>query len=72
MKKTTEARDTGVEWLNGEVTEDINYTDNLALPSKSFEDAQERIIRLSRKAKAVRLKVNEKEDMYVFKIELPG
>ena len=51
MKRTTEGRDTGVEWVNGEILEDIDYADDLALPSEGYEDAQEKMTRLARRAR---------------------
>ena len=41
--------------------EDVNYADDLALPSEELEDVQEKIIRLSRKTKSVGLKINTKK-----------
>ena len=61
MKRTTEGRDTGVEWVNGEILEDIDYADDLALPSEGYEDAQEKMTRLARRARGVGLKVNAKK-----------
>ena len=49
-----------IEWLGGEVPEDINFADDLALPSENFNDAQEKMTRLASKAKSVGLKVNAK------------
>ena len=40
MKRTTEGRDTGVQWVGNEVLEDVNYADDLALKSDRVEDAQ--------------------------------
>ena len=47
MKRTTGVRDTGVEWVNGEILEDIDYADDLALPSEGIEDAREKMPRLA-------------------------
>ena len=54
-------RDTGMEWVNGEILEDIDYADDLALPSEGIEDAQEKMTRLARRAKEVGLRINAKK-----------
>ena len=43
MNWTTWRRDTGVEWVDGEVLEDVDYADDLALLSDDTEDAQEKM-----------------------------
>ena len=61
MKRTTEERNTGLEWVNGETLEDLDYADDLGLVSENLEDLQEKTTRLSRKAKGVGLKVNARK-----------
>ena len=61
MKRTTENRRTGIEWVDGEVLEDVDFSDDLGLVSENVEDAQEKIKRLARKAKSVGLKVSAKK-----------
>ena len=41
MKQTTEGliEDTGLGWVEDEILEDLDYADDLALPSESIEDA---------------------------------
>jgi hypothetical protein len=40
MKRVTKKRETGIKWLNEEVVEDLDYTDNLGLVSDDFDDTQ--------------------------------
>ena len=61
MKKVTEERETGIEWVEGAVLEDLDYADDLGLVSQNFEDTQEKMTRLSRKAKVLGLKVSQKK-----------
>ena len=49
------------QWVNGEILEDIDYADDLALPSEGIEDAQEKMTRLARRAKEVGLRINAKK-----------
>ena len=61
MKRTTESRETGIEWVNGEFLEDIDYADDLALVSEDVDDLQEKTTRLSRKARGMGLKISVKK-----------
>ena len=61
MKRVTEKRQTGIEWINGETLEDLDYADDLGLVSDDFDDTQEKMMRLSRNAKKLGLKVSAKK-----------
>ena len=39
MKRTTKGRDMGIKWVGEEVLDDIDYADDLAIPSGEVEDA---------------------------------
>ena len=47
MREMTSARDTGVEWVEGEILEDLDYADDLALVLEGVDDAQEKYLCLS-------------------------
>jgi hypothetical protein len=65
MKQTTEALpegvNTGLEWIDGQVFEDLDYTDDLGLVSEGIDDLQRKTIRLSRRGKSVGLKISAKK-----------
>jgi hypothetical protein len=50
--------------FHGTLLEDLDYADDLGLVSNNFEDAQEKMTRLSKKAKTVGLKVSAKKSKY--------
>jgi hypothetical protein len=60
MRKVTSVRETGIEWIDRTVLEDLDYADDLGLVSSNFDDTQEKMKRLARKAKSVGLKVSAK------------
>ena len=51
-----------VEWVNGEILEDLDYAVDLALVSEYFDDLQEKSKRLDKRARRVGLKSEHKED----------
>ena len=57
LKRTTERR-RGIAWLGEEVLEDIDYADDLGLLSETYEDMQEKTVKLGREAKSVGLKIS--------------
>ena len=61
LKRTSENRETGIQWVNDDFLEDCDYADDLGLVSKNFEDTQEKITRLARKAKRLVLKISTKK-----------
>jgi hypothetical protein len=61
IKRVSEKRETGIECINGEILEDLDYTDHLGLFSDDFEDTQEKMTRLGRTGKKLGLKVSAKK-----------
>ena len=61
MKRVTEMRSTGIEWVNDTVLEDLDYADDLGLVSNNFNDTQEKMTRLARRARMVGLRVSAKK-----------
>jgi hypothetical protein len=61
MRRTTEGRQEGLDWVNGEVLEDLDYADVLGLVSENFDDLQEKTSRLNENSKRVGLKKSVKK-----------
>jgi hypothetical protein len=61
LKRTTEGRQEGIEWVNEEILEDLDYADDLGLLSGNFDDLQEKTTRLNENAKKVGLKISIKK-----------
>jgi hypothetical protein len=61
MKRVTEMRNTGIKWVGNTVLEDLDYADDLDLVSNNFDDTQEKMTRLARRAGVVGLRVSAKK-----------
>ena len=47
MREMTSARDTGVEYVEGEILEDLDYMDDFALVSEGVDDLKKKYLGLS-------------------------
>ena len=61
MRRVTDVGQTGIEWVEGTVLEDLDYADDLGLVSDNLEDTQEKMTRLARNAETVGLKVSARK-----------
>ncbi|KAL5005828.1 hypothetical protein ScPMuIL_016986 [Solemya velum] len=50
MRKSTENSRTGIQWTFIKQLEDLDFADNVCLPSHRHQDAQEKLTRLSEEA----------------------
>ena len=58
LSRTTEDRRRGIRWTLSTVLEDLDYADDITLLSHSFNDMQEKSVRLNRFARQVGLTIS--------------
>jgi hypothetical protein len=59
MRRTTEVRGTGIEWVFNTVLEDLDYADDLGLVSDNFDDALEKMTSFVRNFPCQTLKISK-------------
>ena len=61
MRQATEGKCTGIEWMNGEELEDLDYADDLALITDDIDKMKIKTKRVGRAAKKIGLKISTKK-----------
>ena len=61
MKTVTEQKQTGIRWSLFSVLEDLEFADDIALPSHTWTQTQQKSSRLNDRASTIGLRINEDE-----------